>query len=433
MNKFFETGNGVLYQGDSIAVLKTLPENSVHCCVTSPPYWGLRSYKTDPQIWGGEPDCRHEWEKTPPRRQRAESDIKDSESKQVTNPASVFNSEEVSGRLCRKCGAWLGELGLEPTPDLFVEHLTAVFREVRRVLRNDGTLWLNLGDSYFSNTKGSGGQSNKQDRNAGSRYETRRFERNGLKNKDLCMIPARVALALQADGWYLRSEIIWAKPNPMPESVRDRPTKSHEMVYLLTKSPKYYYDYQAILEPATGFDGRKDTMMKGSTKYKNGFAPDGVKTQTLAAKGHARWSNKIYGRTEKKMEGTGYGGDGKGLHGHSGYLDADGNLRTHTDADGLPARNKRSVWTVATHPFSEAHFATFPKKLIEPMIKAGCPTGGTVLDPFGGSGTVAAVCENLDRRWILAELNPEYCAIAERRIRKAAQRHRQLCFESLGN
>ena len=351
MIKFFETENGVLYQGDSIAVLKTLPENSVHCCVTSPPYWGLRSYKTESQIWGGATECPHEWECTPPRRQRKEADIQDAGSKQATNAASVFNSVEVSGSRCRKCGAWRGELGLEPTPGMFVEHLTAVFREVRRGLRHDGTLWLNIGDTYA--------------------------------DKNLCMVPARVAIALQSDGWYLRSEIIWAKPNPMPESVKDRPTKSHEMIYLLSKTSEYYYDYKSVKEPVINperinFQSGDRTNGINNDRNDNDF---GVRSKGV------RYSN----------------------------------------------RNLRDVWTVATHPFSEAHFATFPEKLIEPMIKAGCPTGGTVLDPFGGSGTVAAVCENFDRRWILAELNPEYCNIAERRIRRAAQRHKQLCFESLEN
>lgn len=309
--------------GDCRDVLATLPAGSVHCCVTSPPYFGLRDYGQAAQI------------------------------------------------------------GLEATPQAFVDELVAVFREVRRVLRDDGTLWLNLGDSYASGTKGSGGTGSSTLQNDGRREEVRlagalraqerqamdvRRLECGLAPKQLIGIPWRVAFALQADGWYLRQDIIWAKPNPMPESVRDRCTKAHEYIFLLSKSPTYFCDMEAIAEPAapqwktryeSDFTGRPELVM-----------PDG-KAQGIAMAGRRDWKE---------------------------------------------TRNKRSVWTVTTQPFSEAHFATFPPALIEPCIKAGCPIGGTVLDPFGGAGTTGLVADRLQRDAILVELNPEYAAMARRRI-----------------
>jgi DNA modification methylase len=250
--------------------------------------------------------------------------------------------------------------------------MVEVFREVRRVLRDDGTLWLNLGDSY------SGGKIGRADaeRNGvdgftgGQKFKGEKFSQravpDGLKPKDLVGIPWRVAFALQADGWYLRSDIIWAKPNPMPESVTDRPTKAHEMLFLLAKSERYHYDAEAIKEPATdtgranGRDGRVEDLSA---------RPPNSSPRTLR-------------RLDYSQRG----------------------------------RNKRSVWTIPTEPFPEAHFATFPQALIEPCIKAGCPAGGTVLDPFAGSGTTGLVAKRYGCRAVLIELNAAYCAIAARRL-----------------
>lgn len=302
--------------------LANLPDNSIDCCVTSPPYYGLRDYGTDEQI------------------------------------------------------------GLEETPAEFVETLVKVFEEVRRVLTPKGTLWLNLGDSYAGSGMGAANYpetaSKKQKTNVGSgTVKGRAGNKYGLKQKDLIGIPWMVAFALRSAGWYLRQDIIWHKPNPMPESVTDRCTKSHEYIFLLSKSAKYYYDHEAIFEQAN-YDGRKDTVMKGSQKYANGYFPTDVQTQSIAKRGHERRVNKI---------------------------------------EDMPARNKRSVWTVTTKPFSEAHFATFPEDLILDCIKAGCPEGGVVLDPFMGAGTTALVSRKLNRNYIGFELNPEYIKIAEKRLR----------------
>jgi len=267
-------GINTIINGDSLEVIKTLPDGSVNCCVTSPPYWGLRDYGVE------------------------------------------------------------GQLGLEKTPEEYVGKMVAVFGEVRRVLRDDGTLWLNLGDSYSGSCQTGG--TNSISGKGKSQPHIKHKRSTNLKPKDLVGIPWRVAFALQADGWYLRQDIIWYKPNPMPESVTDRCTKAHEYVFLMSKSQQYYYDNEAIKE------------------------------RTLT-----------------------------------------------NDYDN---RNKRSVWTVATQHFKEDHFAVFPPNLIKPMVLAGCPTGGVVLDPFVGSGTTAIVARELGRRFIGIELNPEYADMARHRV-----------------
>jgi len=267
------------------------------------------------------------------------------------------------------------QIGLEASPDAFVAKLVEVFREVRRVLRDDGTVWLNLGDSYFSPTKGTGGKNSstlnaKRDENGTVigksivTYDPIRLSagNTGCKSKDLIGIPWRVALALQADGWYLRQDIIWHKPNPMPESVRDRCTKAHEYIFLLSKAPRYYFDAEAIKEPAVcELQPRK--------------RPNGLSVE-----------------------------DGKKL----------GVYRPNCGVS--ETSNRRSVWTVATKPFNGAHFATFPPDLIRPCILAGCPKEGTVLDPFGGSGTTALVALEEGRKAVLCELNTDYIALAHKRL-----------------
>ena len=391
-----------IYNMDCLKGLKQLPDNSINCCVTSPPYWGLRDYGVE------------------------------------------------------------GQIGLEKTPEEYVAKMVEVFQEVKRVLRDDGTLWLNLGDSYMGSwgnyaPTGKGGQRAKQvERWRRGAYEGKEdwrpptsMKQEGIKPKDLVGIPWMVAFALRADGWYLRQDIIWHKPNAMPESVKDRCTKAHEYIFLLSKSRHYYYDQEAIKEPAA-YDGRKDTFLKGSPKYAKGVVPGQVE-HSMAAKGHERW---------KKNERGEY------------------------------VRNKRSVWTIPTKPFKEAHFAVFPPEIPEICIKAGTSEKGccskcgspwqrvtekgepilqawsskgagqydinegvmkrtgieqgstlkhivpvktvgwkptcscgieetvpcTVIDPFAGAGTTLYVAEQLGRNSIGIELNPEYIEIAKRRL-----------------
>jgi DNA modification methylase len=340
--------------GDCREVLPTMEAGSVQCCVTSPPYWGLRDYGTA-QWEGGDAACEH----TSTRRGY------DSADKEATNRGS--SRDPIYGN-CRLCGARRidSQLGLEATPEEYIANMVAVFRAVWRVLRDDGTLWVNMGDSYAgSNTIGwregnllkNGGNSN---RDGVGRVP-------GLKPKDLCMMPARLAMALQADGWYLRSEIVWAKPNPMPESVTDRPTKAHEMIYLLAKQERYFYDAEAIREESVTVNPR-------------GLSPNpGVKNIALGKAGRSTTLGKW------------------------------------TQDDKLSGRNKHSVWTIATQPYAEAHFATFPEEIPKLCILAGSKLGDTVLDPFAGSGTVGKVAMELGRKAVLIELNPAYIELAEDR------------------
>lgn len=373
-----------IINGDCLDVLKTIESESVQCCVTSPPYFGLRDYGT--ADWeGGDAECDH---KAP--------QVWAADSGDLGERGHVLNANEVKamrrhGPNCTKCGAVRidRQIGLEATPALFVAKMVEVFDEVRRVLQPDGTLWLNLGDSYASNwpcnrrnVVGSGSLEN-------GKRESRppRGIGSGIKDKDLIGIPWRVAFALQEAGWWLRQDIIWAKPNPMPESVTDRCTKAHEYIFLLTKSQKYYYDNEAIKEPCVYDDPR----------MYNEFEP---------------------ARPERGFVGSATRGGGplnKANRDRSLPRNRNGITGSLDEFDGV-TRNKRSVWTVTTQPYSEAHFATFPPKLIEPCILAGSREGDIVLDPFNGSGTTGLVSLRHRRRYIGIELNPEYIELSKRRL-----------------
>jgi len=353
--------------GDCREVLAALPAESVQTVVTSPPYFGLRDYGTGEWV-GGDAACDH--------REGHQTGRVTPASKNGMDVANVTRWST-----CGRCGAVREDrqIGLEATPEEFVDALVAVFREVRRVLRSDGTLWLNLGDSYatrWSSRRSDGGRAGLAPGVDRARHHA---PPAGYKNKDLIGIPWMVAFALRADGWYLRSEIVWAKPNPMPESVTDRPTRAHEQIFLLTKRPSYYFDAQAIREPAVSpFD-------------------DGATWEERKAAG-ATWGNvenpKSGGGTQRAVLGAGV----------SAHL---GDGRT---------RNRRDVWTVATRPFADAHFATFPPDLIEPCVLAGAPRGGVVLDPFAGAGTTGLVAVRAGREFVGVELNPDYAALARERI-----------------
>jgi DNA modification methylase len=319
----------MILHGNCLDVLKTLEPESVQMCVTSPPYWGLRDYGVD------------------------------------------------------------GQIGLEDSPELFIEQMVAVFREVRRVLKKDGTLWMNLGDSYAGSSKGRNSDgihyclTDLQASNKGAvSGKLKKSQAEGLKPKDMVGIPWLVAFALRADGWYLRQDIIWHKPNPMPESVRDRCTKAHEYIFLFSKSERYFYDFEAIKEPVTG-----NAHDRGSGVNHKLRTPSGWDTGPGSHKG-------LSGRYKPKQ-----------------------NESFSAAVTGLvEKRNKRSVWTVPTHPFPEAHFATYPPALIEPCILAGSKAGDIVLDPFFGAGTTGLVAQNNERKYIGIELNPEYIKIAEKRL-----------------
>jgi DNA modification methylase len=411
-------------RGDALDVLPGLPGGFAQTCVTSPPYWGLRDYGVGARVWGGEPGCRHAWGSGERGRRSDMLPAQASRSRgRIGTDERQARAGLEGGRFCRRCGAWRGCLGLEPDPELYVSHLVSILREVRRALRDDGTLWLVLGDSF-----------------AASR--PRNENGSGLKPKDLMGIPWRVAFALQADGWWLRSDIVWAKPNPMPESVRDRPTRAHEYVFLLAKRRRYYYDPDAVREPDCGRAAGAGYLRPERLSYRDARGPRGQRSQ---------W-----------QPGAG--------------------------------RNRRSVWSVATQPFAGAHFATFPEGLVEPCVLAGTsPTAcgecgapwrrvvaseridrrngaavqggwtdpaeklirgraprpgarcvarrmtvgwepgcdhadgsarGLVLDPFCGSGTTGAVSLRHGRDFLGVELNPEYARLARRRLAAAIDAER---------
>lgn len=433
-----------IIQGNNIKSLRTLESQSVNTCVTSPPYFGLRDYGTGTWI-GGDENCPHK--RTTKISKATATGHKGMNDKGHVVGDAIFKQE------CPKCGAIREDeqLGLEASPKEFVENLVNLFREIKRVLRDDGTVWLNLGDTYCGT--GHKGEhldpKNKEGRNAQKQAVNNSLE--GFKSKDLIGIPWRVAFALQEDGWYLRQDIIWHKPNPMPESVRDRCTKAHEYIFLLSKKNKYYYDYEAIKE---------DSKYYGKDKRSD--------------KGNIRYEGKRSEHSDSRVQQS--------------FVTIN------------PKKNKRSVWTVTTKPYKGAHFATFPMDLIEPCVLAGCPEkvcvdcnepyqrkveskrlkrnelpkddpryrpntyegsykdingkadagytetkdlglekqckcetnetkAGTVLDPFGGAGTTGVVAENNKRNAVLLELNPEYIEIAEERIAKNREAIAQAEYE----
>lgn len=324
--------------GDALEQLRELESESVNCCVTSPPYYNLRNYGVD------------------------------------------------------------GQIGMEDTPEEYIEKLVDIFREVRRVLRKDGTLWINIGDSYATN---SGPQPPRNTRN--SQGHTKKRVPYGHKPKDLIGIPWMLAFALRADGWYLRQDIIWNKSNCLPESVRDRCTRSHEYIFLLSKSERYYFDAEGISEPISG----------SSTKryLQNIQAQNGSNRQPGKTNGAMKAALPRFG-------GSKYPEHSDGDHRKSGNV--------YTTA---MRRNKRDVWTISTGGFKGAHFAVFPEKLVEPCILAGCPEGGTALDPFTGSGTTGAVAKRLWRDFIGIEINRKYHAMATERIAATEPEYRQFTLE----
>lgn len=324
-----------ILNGDCRDMLKTLPAESVHCCVTSPPYWGLRDYGV------------------------------------------------------------AGQLGIEQSPELFTETMVSVFREVKRVLRDDGTLWLNIGDCYAQSSYGSGGGwAEKEHGYAHAPAQSRSLfkdpgYKHGLKNKDLIGIPWMLAFALRTDGWYLRQDIIWSKPNPMPESVTDRCTKAHEHIFMLSKKEKYFCNMLAIREKRVTLEGRPDAIVRDREyDYDSKQAQIRQRPPRDKQRGHGRRHNGFNERWDKMTR----------------------------EEQAELGRNKRDVWEVPTAPYPGSHFATYPPDLIEPCILAGCPEGGTVLDPFFGAGTTGLVADRHGRHCIGIELNTEYIDLARKRL-----------------
>ena len=412
----YQEGGVTIYLGDAREVMVDLPAESVDCVVTSPPYWGLRDFGVPATVWGGDPACRHRWSRLQRGRRK---DLLPSDS--TTRRARVGLSDRQDaaatngGRFCLDCDAWLGSLGLEPMPQMFVAHLVELFRDVRRLLKPTGVVWLNLGDTFFQAAMSRAGASD-----------------HALKPKDLVGVPWRAALALQADGWFLRSDIVWHKPNPIPQPANDRPARAHEFLFLLTREPHYYYDAEAVREPAVT-KGRVDSqrMASSASKYANLRDP---------------WARSAVAYARRRAP-------------------------VSTD------RHLRSVWTVPTQPFVGSHTATFPTRLVEPCVLAGSSAAGccsrcgrpwervleisyeplsrrregrkdprifdlelrqvrrartigwrptcdcgaevtpaVVLDPFAGTGTTLKVAREHGRHAIGIELNPEYVDLIKRRL-----------------
>ncbi len=369
-----------VHQGHFLELVKQVDDGTVDCCITSPPYWGLRDYRL--------PDV--EW------------------------PAVEYSPMPELPTIA--VDAWSGSLGLEPTIEGFVGNIVSVFREVRRVLKDDGTTFINLGDSYAAGGNGgheSGAYFHGHTRRGGDMTGKRKKAPAGLKAKDLVGIPWRVAFALQADGWYLRSDIIWHKPNPMPESVADRPTKAHEYIFLLSKSARSYYDAEAIKEPSKYPTG-PNSPESIKSPYGQGFTRN-----ALGPKGEAAPTESRSGASARMGRGAGFRKKDKQRgHGrrHAGFNDRWDEMSKEEQCS--MGRNKRTVWTVATQAFSEAHFAVYPEKLITPCVLAGCPKGGLILDPFDGAGTTRVVAAEYGRDCISFELNPEYIEISNKRYRE---------------
>lgn len=469
-----------IYHGDCLEILKQLPDESINCCITSPPYYGLRDYGTG--TWaGGDPKCPHK-----------------RISKYSPNTITGHNQEELVGNVgdaiyktvCPLCGAVRvdKQIGLEETPEEYIKKLTEVFHEVKRVLKEDGTLWINIGDSYWGSgsrgydfdgkmTEASKIQSGSKGTISLQNIPKLVGDKNGYKNKDLIGIPWMLAFSLRADGWYLRQDIIWHKPNPMPESVKDRCTKSHEYIFLLSKSPHYYFNGEGISEPVT--DSTVKRLSQNIEEQKGSYTPSKGNGNMKAVK--SKYGNneleKTYRQGMNHERGNGIVEKRNHLPSKKEFVEfmrsktspnqlkqsteikrttidhwfrmddgfafpsvEDWNTikeyvddwsseyermdRALTDVDyesdsveknSNGRRNKRDVWSVSPSHVKEAHFATYPEELVEPCILAGTKEGDVVLDPFFGSGTTGRVAERLGRKWIGIELNEEYIEIAKKR------------------
>ena len=381
--------------GDVRENLRAMPADHFDCVVTSPPYWGLRDYGT--AIWvGGDKDCDH---RSPTMREGRNEDRPKLAGSAATNSAQNILAHNSN---CGKCGAVKvdQQIGLERTLGEHLAVMVEVFGEVHRVLKPTGTLWLNYGDCYATAPNGRSAADTKAVGNDDRTFRDKPFSTIGgvLKSKDLCMIPNRLAIALQEAGWWVRSEIIWHKPNPMPESIRDRPTSSHEKIWLMTKRERYFYDADAISEPVTASTVDRVSQANWPKQVGSDRANAGGKT------------NGNMKAVVKRAKDSSDGARPPNSRPHNlSKFEANHNRE-------YLVRNARNVWTMGTAAFSEAHFATFPAELAERCIKAGCPAGGSVLDPFGGAGTTGVVAASLGRLATLIELNPEYAKIARTRI-----------------
>lgn len=357
LKHYYKDKNIELHYGHVLDVLKILPSASVDCVMTSPPYWALRDYGSDPQVWDGDENCKHEWgENIMPRGNKSG---KPGPNATVGARFAQDNYRRgVGTNFCEKCGAWKGELGLEPAFELYIKHLCDIFNEIKRVLKSSGTCWVNLGDTY-GGSGGAGGDYNK----GGLKEGQPRYNGNKEAQKSLCQIPSRFAIEMVNRGWILRNEIIWYKPNCMPSSATDRFTVDFEKLFFFVKNKKYYFEQQ--IDP-------------NSNPLRTNYTP-----------GKSAYQDNIYGPNDKRQ------------HRNTGF-------KAYAEGKIPEGKNKRTVWKINTCPFPESHFAVYPEELCETPIKAGCPKDGIVLDMFHGSGTTGKVARKLGRKYIGIDINKEY-------------------------
>lgn len=375
-----------IMNGDALTHLKELPDKSIDMCMTSPPYWSLRDYGVEVESVWGDDNCEHEWSKNEDTARFSNKKWKKGD--EIIDEKDLHEIRTRGDSFCSKCDAWKGQLGLEPTFDLYIKHLCDLFDEAKRVLRDDGTCWINLGDTYTGNTPNRTMEMGNSDFNGTrpSRKKTKiPAKKVNLPAKSLIMVPQRFAIEMINRGWILRNTIIWHKPNCMPSSAKDRFTVDFEYLFFFSKKKKYYFKTQ--YDPAN-YDGRKDTIMKGSPKYNKptGWDPNLGAHNKLTGRYAGNQQNRKHERWQKNEAGD--------------YI-----------------RMKRCIWNIPTKGVKDIHFAVYPEGLCETPIKACCPREGIVLDPFFGSGTTGIVALKQDKNFIGIELNPEYIKIANKRLK----------------
>lgn len=409
-----------LITGDCREVMAamTAAGGRVQCVITSPPYWGLRAYGNAACVWGGDPECEHRWSASVFKGKTGgvgKSTIGEASWGNAMSPEAAIRSQKrqqantTETRTCGRCGAWYGELGHEGLHDCagwatgedcgqcYLCHLREVMRGIWSVLADDGIAWINLGDTYAIN--GGAGNQGKTGHRAGRRHTqvNTQTRKTNVAPKNLMLMPERFALAMQADGWIVRRDLIWSKPNAMPESTKDRPATAHEYVWMLVKQRHYYYDAEAVRELRTSDED--------SRSFRGGAYVNGQHDNTTVGKRKDRGNVRVRAPAGWDTE--------KGAH---GSVHRDGRAQEVEYREVRPGRNLRSVWTIATQPYKEAHYATFPPRLIVPMILASTRPGDVVFDPFAGTGTVAAEADRLGRRFAGAEINPENEALQAKRM-----------------